>query len=228
MIYVSNQPKQGFLVSCSGFSAQRTKFTNLLSSWMGSTRTASIFWQINKEVSKRDDDVTTKYNFMFYLHDFFLQQDPWSVNDFNSYLFHIAGIDGIFMHEFAVVVSPMVTQKLFSLQIDIDALNHRSPLIVYFWGMAVSKFWVPKTYLIGFSYLSFVVCFYFHWLLLAHMLGFPLWDASWSMPSLFASSCPHCLGILDIVTGGNLHPVWDQILLCHHTSASLPSNPFVY
>ena len=139
----------------------------------------STFWQINKEVSKRDNKVTTKYNFMFYLHDFFLQQDPWSVNDFNSYLFHIAGIDGIFMHEFTVVVSPMVMQKLFSLQIDIDALNCRSPLNVYFQGTAVSEFWVPKIYLIGFSsYLSFVVCFYFHWLLLAHISGFPLWDAS--------------------------------------------------
>ena len=69
-----------------------------------------------------------------------------------------SGVDSIFVHEFTVVVSPMVMHKLFSLQIDIDALNRRSPLIVYFRGVAVSEFRGPKTYLIGFSsYLSFAL-----------------------------------------------------------------------
>ena len=52
--------------------------------------------------------------------------------------------------------------ELFSLQVDINALNHRSSHIVYSWGSAVGEFLIPKTCLIGFpSRLTFTVCFIF-------------------------------------------------------------------
>jgi hypothetical protein len=43
-----------------------------------------------------------------------------------------------------------VMHNLFSLQVDIDALNHKSSYILYSWGSAVGEFPIPKTCLIGF------------------------------------------------------------------------------
>src|ERR1700683_3469802 len=69
--------------------------------------------------------------------------------------------------------STMVMQELFSLQININALNHRSSHIVYFQGSAVGEFPIPTICLTCFpSCLSFTVCFFFPWLLLADILDF--------------------------------------------------------
>ena len=63
--------------------------------------------------------------------------------------------------------STIVMHELFSLQIDIDALNHRSSPIVYSPGSAVSKLRVPKTSHIGGSshlnlrHVSTSDCWYF-------------------------------------------------------------------
>jgi hypothetical protein len=103
----------------------------------------------------------------------------------------------------------MVMHELFSLQIDIDALNPRSSLILYFQGSVVSEFQVLKTYHIHFSsHLSFAAHFYFPWLIFWIFLFGTHLD-SWSMPSLFTSHHQHHLGIVDIVASTNLHPVWE-------------------
>jgi len=67
-------------------------------------------------------------------------------------------------------------QELFSLQIDINALNYRSSHIIYFW---VSEFLIPKTCLIGFpSHLTFtIVGFAFH--LIFRVFCFPLPASFW-------------------------------------------------
>jgi hypothetical protein len=171
---------------------------------------------------------------------------------------------------------------LLSLQIDIDALNPRSSLILYSRGAAVSEFRVLKTYHIHF-FITFKLCGTFP-LPLADISDLPLRDASRPTPSLFASRHQHCSGVVDIVAGANSRPVWEasfapscfcppsletnclpivqhprdlpptrcslpiirniwallalllagihvpfgMLLLRHHASARLPSNPFIY
>src|ERR1700679_1296571 len=67
----------------------------------------------------------------------------------------------------------MVMQELFSLQININALNHRSSHIIYSQGSAVGEFLILTICLICFpSCLSFTVCFFFPWLLLADFSDF--------------------------------------------------------
>ena len=93
-------------------------------------------------------------------------------------------------------------QELFSLQININALNHRSSHIVYSQGSAVGKFRMPTIFLICFpSCLSFTVCFFFSWLLLADisdfLFGTHLTNAfvvCFPLPVLFG--CSWCLYVL--------------------------------
>jgi hypothetical protein len=117
----------------------------------------------------------------------------------------------------------MFMHELFLLQIDIDALNPRSSLILYFRGSAVSKFRVLKTYHIHFSsHLSFAARFYFPWLIFRIFLFGTRLDQR-----------PRCLlPVISIVWAlltlslAQIHALFGKLLWRHHASARLPSNLF--
>jgi hypothetical protein len=103
--------------------------------------------------------------------------------------------------------STMVMHELFSLQIDIDALNPRSSLILYSQGSAVSEFRVLKTYHIHFlSHLSFAAHFHFPWLIFQIVLfGTRLGQhLCCSLPIISIIR-----GIVGIVAGANSRTVWE-------------------
>jgi hypothetical protein len=114
---------------------------------------------------------------------------------------------------------------LFSLQIDIDALNPRSSLILYSRGSALSEFRVLKTYHIHFSsHLSFAARFHFPWLI------FQIFLFGTRLGHTFVVRFPSSasFGALLALWLARIRAPFGRLLLHHHASAPLPSNPFIY